>query len=148
MAAMPLDSFWCLTQDFNGGPVSRIAGAKTLGDLMKLKPRPFGSTLEEWQHATRCLLLIVRKLLEPQPRGRPRDTARLRLCDQVRDLLRSHGVAVTKARDGRFARVLALVLDAAGESVPMDAFYLAKLAIDGVRASPRRRLPASRSRRG
>ena len=139
MDDMDAFTFLRLATDFDGGVLSRLrSGPVTLGTLMEGPRPPFGSTLKEWQHSTRCLELVVNKLLEPGVRGRRRDMTRLDLCIRVREVLSHHRIRVTKSRDGQFARILVLVLDAVGEKAPEDTFHLVKQVVDGIQPSRRR----------
>jgi hypothetical protein len=125
-----------LAKDFNGHPLSRLRKRMTLKMIGEGQGLPFGMTLRQWHLAAVCLELVLRKLLEPQPSGRRPDRDRLNLGERVLEVFQRHSLPVAKARDGMFARTLGLVLDAAGEQVPQDAFYLLKRIIDG--APPRR----------
>lgn len=123
-----------LELDFDGSLLSRIDDRPvSLARMLRERKRslPFGMSLKDWERSTLALGLIVMKLLEPRSPGKRPDTVRRSLCNGVRDVLVRHGIRVTKGRDSKFARTLAIVLDAAGMQVPGDMFYLVKQTVDG-----------------
>lgn len=83
-----------------------------------------------------------------RPNHRPINWRRRHLEEDVADILEQSGVRLTKGRNGRLAKVLAIVYDAAGEKdPPVDLFPILKRVCDRpARPSMWRGVPPSRRR--
>jgi len=117
------------TQPLIGGWASGLLNGQTLGDLVKSASV---LSIEISMRTSRALGVEVRT-------GRPREAARERFCLDVAIALRDARVHLRVYREGILARVLRLLLSAAGEPQVTDLLRIVQKAVRQIPAEDKRR---------